>query len=154
MRRVCLSDYEQINRLFIDTVHTINAPDYTHMQRDIWAPQDRLAAYWIERCVDHYVLVAQMQGLIIGFASIVLSRAYLDHLFVHKDFQRMGIATALVGSLESFAREQGVKFIECQSSITALPFFEKQGFLIVCKQEKLYQGTVFVNYLMRKALVA
>lgn len=152
IREAKTADYPQINQLYIDTIHAVNSNDYTQEQRDLWAPKNQPATNWEKNFINHYVLVAEKNGLIVGFGDITSDDGYLDHLFVHKDFQGQGIATVLVERLEAYARSLGLPEIYTEASITAKPFFEKRGFTVTRKQDKVYKGLVFINYLMHKKL--
>ena len=48
--------------------------------------------------LNQNTLIAEMNGVIIGFGSIDKSGC-LDLLFVHKDYQKQGVATALCNEL-------------------------------------------------------
>lgn len=145
------SDLAQINQLFTETVHAINVKDYTAEQLDVWAPKDRSFERWKNSFKDHIVYVAAINDFVVGFGDITKD-GYLDHLFTHKDFQRQGIAGAMLLKLEEAARNLGLKELRTEASITAKPFFEKNGFTIIREQDKHYQGLVFVNYMMHKVL--
>jgi putative acetyltransferase len=86
-------------KLFYDTVHTINAKDYTDEQLNAWATGSVDLEVWNKSFTAHNTLVAVIKGEIVGFADMDHT-GYLDKLYVHKDFQRRGIATALVKELE------------------------------------------------------
>lgn len=73
-------------------------------------------------------------------------------LFVHKDFQRCGVATALYAAVERFAREAGAVRIESEVSETARGFFERQGFRVDAKQRRRARRLELTNYRMSKAL--
>lgn len=145
------SDLPHINQLFTQTVHTINTKDYAKNQLDVWAPQDRPFEHWQHIFRDSIVYVAEMDGVIVGFADL-RPDGYLDHLFTHKDFQGQGIASALLQKLEEEARDLRLKELRTESSITAKPFFEKKGFVVTRKQDKPFKDMIFVNYLMKKPL--
>ena len=99
-------DIKVIAELFYNTVHSVNATDYTDEQLDAWADGNINLEAWDRSFQEHMTLVAVMasneeegNGQIVGFAD--MDRAgYLDRLYVHKDFQRCGIATALCNCLE------------------------------------------------------
>jgi len=61
-------------------------------------------------------------------------RGYLDRLYTHKDYQRQGIATALVIKLESEARKIRLSEIHTEASVTARPFFEIHGYEVMRAQ--------------------
>lgn len=77
---------------------------------------------------------------------------YLDRLYVHKDFQRRGIAAALVNELERCAKEAGISSFKTYASITARPFFEKQGYIVEEENSIIREGITLVNYKMVKYL--
>ena len=106
LRKYRPRDCEEMARLFYDTVHTVNAADYTKEQLDAWAPAGGpdLAA-WDESFRAHLTLIAELDGKLAGFGDMDTACGYLDRLYVHKDFQGRGVATALCGALEQAARE-------------------------------------------------
>ena len=87
--------------LFYRTVHAVCTADYTPAQLDAWADGRVNIAAWEKSFLAHDTLVARVDGKIVGFAD--LDGGYLDRLYVHKDHQRQGVATALVQALEGMA---------------------------------------------------
>ena len=108
--------------LFYDTVHTVNAGDYTPEQLAAWAPDGRDLKAWDRSFRDHIALVAEEQGIIVGFADLDPTAEYLDRLYVHRSFQGRGVGTALCAALEGYALSCGAQRIETHASITARPF--------------------------------
>ena len=92
----------EVLRLFYDTVHTVNAKDYTEEQLDAWADGKPDAAKWNESLCAHFSLAAEADGILAGFGDID-ETGYLDRLYVHRDFQGMGVGTALCQALEQEA---------------------------------------------------
>lgn len=142
------SDCEEIAELFYDTVHSINIRDYTKEQVDVWATGDVDLEKWNRSFLDHYTVVVMNDNKIVGFGDID-STGYLDRLYVHKDYQRQGIATALCDELEK--RIQAKKLVT-HSSITAKPFFIKRGYRVVNEQQVKRSGIYLINYVMEKYL--
>lgn len=139
-------DLEQISRLFYDTVHAVNIRDYTEPQVNAWATGNVNLKEWDKSLSEHLTYVALADKLIIGFGDIN-SSGYLDRLYVHKDYQRRGIATALCNRLES---EIEADHIKVHASITARPFFEKRGYQVVESREVVRNGVSLRNYVMVK----
>lgn len=137
-------DQAEILSLFYETVHTVNAKDYKGKQLDAWAPQDNDYEHLNAALRNNLTLIAIEDGKITGFADID-ENGYLDHLFVHKDYQRRGIASALCSRME-----EGFKRIETHASITARPFFEKRGYVVVKAQDVEIRGEALRNYVMEK----
>lgn len=135
-------------QLFYDTVHTINAKDYTKEQLDVWATGTVDLNEWNRTFLDHTTLVAVDNGVIVGFADLD-GKGYLDRLYVHKDYQGKGIATALSNELERRAKEEVVCF-KTEASITAKLFFEKIGYTVQAKQIVVRGGVPLTNFKMIK----
>lgn len=142
------SDLREIVELFYDTVHTVNAGDYTPEQLNAWADGQVDLAKWDRSFSEHAAFVAEEDGRIVGFGDIDPS-GYLDRLYVHKDYQRRGVATALCGALEEAVNAER---IVTHASITARPFFEKRGYQVAWEQQELRHGTALTNYRMEKWL--
>lgn len=138
-------DCEGLAELFYNTVHTVNAKDYTKEQLDVWATGEADLEKWNQTLQEHYSLVAVENETIIGFGDIDKT-GYLDRLFVHRDYQKKGVATAICDKLEQ--KVQGI--IITDASITARPFFEKRGYEVVKEQQIERQGVVLTNFVMEK----
>lgn len=136
-------------KLFYDTVHTVNAKDYTKDQLDAWATGKIDLKAWNKSFLEHTTLIAEIDGKIVGFADMD-ETGYLDRLYVHRDFQRMGIAVALVNELESRGQKSGIFCFETYGSITARPFFEKQGYRVEAENHAVRNNIVLINYKMVK----
>ena len=136
--------------LFYRTVHAVCLGDYSQAQVDAWADGQTDVAAWERSFLLHHTLVARIGGEIVGFAD--LDGGYLDRLYVHKDYQRQGVATALVQALERQAALQGEARMITHASITARPFFEKRGYGVVKEQQVERKGLLLTNFVMEKTL--
>ncbi|MCC4422454.1 GNAT family N-acetyltransferase [Limosilactobacillus reuteri] len=92
-------DCMDIIALFYQTVHRINKADYTEQQLNVWVTGNEDPIKWDRSLSSHYAIVAIVNDQIVGFGDIDQT-GYLDRLFVHSDFQRQGIATAICNALE------------------------------------------------------
>lgn len=148
------SDTEEIVSLFYETIHFINCKDYTQSEIDAWAPKDEKEAKvktWKVSLGQNITYIAKVNGKIVGFSDLSHS-GYLNRLFVHKDYQRQGIATALVDVLESKADKLNLLEINTEASITSKPFFEHRGYKVVCSQTVERKGVKLTNYKMIKKI--
>lgn len=141
-------DIKEITELFHNTVHTVNAKDYTEEQLAVWAKKEMDLEAWNASLLSHRSYVARTGESIVGFGDID-GTGYLDRLFVHKDYQRCGIGTLLCDKLESVSATDK---ITVHASITAKPFFEHRGYRTVRQQEVERQGILLTNYIMEKDL--
>ena len=145
IRKYQVADCREIANLFYDTVHSVNAKDYTEEQLTVWATGNVDLDLWNRSFLEHYTLVAVDGALLVGFGDIDKT-GYLDRLYVHKDFQRKGIASALCNGLEQVVAGT----ILVHASITARPFFEKRGYVVKKEQQVERQGVLLTNYVMEK----
>lgn len=139
------SDCKELTELFYNTVHAVNAKDYTKEQLDVWATGQIDLKKWNQSLQEHFSIVAVTDGIIVGFGDIDRT-GYLDRLYVHSGYQRKGIATAICNQLESAVPEN----IVTHASITARPFFEKRGYKVVKEQQVERQGIFLTNFIMEK----
>lgn len=142
-------DCREVGELFFNTVHTINARDYSKEQLDVWATGKIDLEEWNRSLQEHYSLVAVDNGIIVGFGDID-NVGYLDRLFVHCDYQGKGVATAICDKLENVV---DTDVITTHSSITARPFFEKRGYKVIKEQKVVRKGIYLTNYLMEKKVL-
>lgn len=155
IRRLQDEDLTPIVNLFYDTVHSVNKQDYTKEQLNAWAPPGEQVTkheIWRESMLRNITFVAVVGETIVGFSDMT-SNGHLDRLFVHKDYLRQGIATALVQNLENEARKLKLTEIDTEASITAKPFFERKGYKVIRKQSVERKGILLTNYIMVKSLL-
>lgn len=146
IRKYKSSDCESLAELFYHTVHAVNAKDYTDEQLNVWAT-GRLNLIELNISLsEHYTLVAVEGDTIVGFGDID-NTGYLDRLFVHKDYQKQGIATAICNDLE---RAFDVSKITTHASITAKTFFINRGYKVIKEQQVIRNGIALTNYVMVK----
>ncbi len=138
-------DCKALAELFYNTVHTVNAKDYTKEQLDAWATGTVDLEKWNQSFEEHYSLVAVDEEMIIGFGDIDKT-GYLDRLFVHSDYQRKGVAADICNQLEQAVQGS----IVTHASITARPFFENRGYKVVKEQQVERQGIFLTNFVMKK----
>lgn len=137
-------DCPEMAKLFYETVHSVNAKDYSPEQLDAWAAGQADLAEWNASFLRHYTVVAERDGVLVGFGD--LDGNYLDRLYVHKDFQGRGIATSICGKLEKMAAGT----VTTHASITARPFFEGRGYRVVKPQLVVCRGVEMRNFVMEK----
>lgn len=131
--------------LFYNTVHRVNAKDYTQRQLDAWATGQVDLDAWDRSLRSHDSIVAVEETVIVGFGDIDPT-GYLDRLYVHADHQRQGIASGICDRLERAVHGD----IITHASITARPFFERRGYRVVREQQVERRGVLLTNYVMVK----
>jgi putative acetyltransferase len=149
LRRAEIDDLEAIHDLFVETVNQVCAADYNPEQLRIWTSGVENRSQWINKLTDQYFIVATAGEQIVGFGSLANAN-YVDFMYVHKDYQRRGIADKLFTSLEDEARRHGAKILKSDVSKTAKGFFEKKGFKTIADQTKTVNSIAITNYRMEK----
>jgi putative acetyltransferase len=144
-------DLDDVLSLFHDTVHGINCRDYSPRQLSVWAPDKPDRDQWLRRLSEGITLLAEREIGLAGFGTITRD-GYLDLLYVHKDLQRQHIGHLLVQALITEAGISNCRAVTTDASITARPFFRKEGFVVVRTNRRNIRGVEFTNFTMRKKL--
>jgi len=145
-----VEDAAALQRLFHDTVMTVNRQDYTQAQVEAWAA-GALDQQWIDCLSQGFTAIALIDDQIVGFAELKAS-GYIDRFFCHRDFQGQGVGTQLLNCLEAEAKQQKITQLLTEASITAKPFFQQRGFAVVRSQQVERRGQIFTNFVMTKSL--
>lgn len=144
LREYRASDCPELTRLFYDTVHSVCAGEYTPEQLDAWADGRPDLKAWARSLSAHDTLVAEEEGRILGFGDMT-AEGYLDRLFVHREAQGRGIASALCAALEG--RCSAPEFT-VHASKTARTFFQIRGYQVVREQQVERRGVLLANFVM------
>lgn len=143
-------DSAALGRLFYDTIHAINARDYSPAQVAAWAPSVPSPDWVSSRAVTRVVCVAEDATGPLGFCELRPAAAYVDCLYTRHDAQGRGVATALLQAIESEARALGLTRLLTEASITARPFFERRGFRLLGRQQVERNGVKLTTFRMEK----
>ena len=143
-------DLKEICELFYETITIINKYDYNDEQIRVWSNRRNVLLKQDNFFNSLYTIVAIENNKIVGYGNID-KNGYLDHLYVHKNYQRRHIATLLCDKLENYNKE--IKELTVHSSITAKPFFENRGSKVVKEQTVELDGVNINNYLMKKVIL-
>jgi putative acetyltransferase len=151
LRRAEIDDLSVIQNLFVETVNHVCARDYNMEQLRVWTSGIENRSRWTTKLVNQYFLVATVEKQIVGFGSLE-NENYVDFMYIHKDYQRQGLADKLLASLENEAKRHGTKILKSDVSKTAKGFFEKKGFKTITDQTKIIDSIEITNYRMEKEL--
>jgi len=151
LRIALASDLTDLQKIYVETIEEICSLDYSQAQIDVWKSTVENTGRWAAVMNDQLVVVAEKNNKIVGFGTL-RDGNYIDFFYIHKNFQRQGIAHNILSQLETHAKKSGNFNITSDVSITALPFFEKKGFVILKEQKNLRKGIELINYKMEKVL--
>lgn len=144
-------DFNEICKLFYNTVHAVCKKDYNEKQLNVWAPLDKDYGGWKDKFEKTKTFVAEYNDKIVGFANVD-KNGYLDMFYVHKDFLGKGIGRKLYASILQYVKSMGMKFMYSDVSITAKRFFLNQDFKVIKEQEIKRDGVILKNYRMKLIL--
>ncbi len=151
IRKATELDIPAITQLFKETIETINSKDYSEEQVKVWSDGHIHTDRWIKRLTSQYFIVAVVDEITAGIGSITPD-GYLDIMYVHKDYQGKGIASALLDDLLTNAINNNLSLVKSDVSISAKAFFEKKGFVVVTPQKVQINGIELLNYKMQKKI--
>ena len=93
LRRYQSSDCKEVTELFYNTIHMINAKDYTKEQLDVWATGQVDLEKWNYSLQEHYSIVAVDNEIIVGFGDIdkdgILTACLFMQVIKEKGLQRL-----------------------------------------------------------------
>jgi putative acetyltransferase len=105
----------------------------------------------VVRAVRRAVRPGGRGGRPVGFAELEAD-GHIDRVYVSADHQGRGIGRALLAAVVAEARRLAIARLFTEASITARPFFESQGFVVLTPQVVTCCGAEFVNYRMARVL--
>ncbi len=151
IRQGTLADMYEMQKLYVDTIKSVCKNDYNQEQIAVWTSSVENTSRWLSIFDKQDVITAEYHDTIVGYCSLDTG-GYLDLFYVHKDFQRKGIANKLLHEAEQRAIQLNYDVLTANVSITAKPFFERNGFAVIKEQENVIKGLVIVNFNMLKPL--
>lgn len=145
LRNFIPSDIGRILHVFKSSVTELCAGDYSPSQITAWlacADKER----WNAEFSSRHTTVAIADGTVVGFCDVEYN-GHIDRLYVAPGYAHTGIGKALIKDVESAVNTDK---ISVEASITAKPFFEKQGYVAIKKQSVIRNGEKLINYKMIK----
>ena len=149
IRKYQHGDELALRNIFFNTIRQVNIRDYSECQVRAWAPDDYDENAWSRRMRSNKPFIALIEDQIVGFSD-VQEDGYIDHFFCHNEHQGKGVGKALMQTLVETGLNKGITRFYSHVSITAKPFFEHFGFVVVKKQRVDILGQVLNNYVMEK----
>ncbi len=151
IRRFHPQDASQIAQLFHDTIRQVNLGDYTLAQVQAWAPDDLHFRDWVTACSARITYVADDDGVIVGFGELE-ANGHIDCFYCHKDYQGQGVGRQIYQTIERKALDLSLPRLFLEASITARPFFERMGLVMLKEQTVFRRGQFLTNFVMEKWL--
>ena len=156
--QITIRAYEQrdaadLADVFFRSVHQIPQSAYTGAQLDVWAPERPSPEQMDETARDGRLTLVAVNEHDRAVAYIDLEPdGHIDHLFCEPEAARHGVASQLYEAVEAAAREQGISRLFTEASELARRVFERKGFVVLKRQDKILRGVSIHNYRMIKKL--
>jgi len=89
-------------------------------------PERSLYEKWL---YERVLIVAVDDGDVVGFAQYNPNMSYIEAVHVLPKYFGEGVGRELVGAIERIASEMGAKVITLESSLNAVCFYDKCGYI-------------------------
>ncbi len=76
-------------------------------------------------------LVAEIESEIVGIGELIIATNELRACYVSPSAIRKGVGSAIIREIERIALENGVTFLQLDSSLTAEPFYKALGYEVL-----------------------
>lgn len=143
------------------TVHTrairISAASrHTEDELDAWVQRMQPESY-VPLLRSRRMVVAEATGAdgprIVGYGQLHPDEAVVEAIYVDPDWERRGIATALMRLLEDDVRARGLPWLVSDASLNAVPFYLAMGFRqVALDHHELAPGVHIACAVMEKTL--
>lgn len=129
IRRAKLDDAELITGLIRETIKKVNSRDYSDEQISAWVANntaDKMNEFILGKRIIWVVFEGdELRG--VGIFNQAIGE--IGALYVKHDRLEEGIGGMLYSVIEDYARNEGYKELILCSTITALNFYKKQGYV-------------------------
>ncbi|MCO5400406.1 GNAT family N-acetyltransferase [Ralstonia soli] len=140
-------DESRLHAIFHTAVHGLAASHYRPEQLEAWAPTDYDAAQWNDRIRRIQPCVVEIDGQPVAYADLQ-ANGYIDHFFVSAAHARQGIGQQLMHHILALAKQRGLGRVQAHVSLSAEPFFARNGFAVTARQTVTVRGVPLANALM------
>jgi putative acetyltransferase len=119
-------DSEEIWRIHTSAVREISDSHYTAQEIKVWADAEK-PEHFKESIRNNEFYVAEENGSVIGF-GILTRNGGIEGIYVKPDVVRRGVGKEILKKLEGRARELDLTTLHLDSSLNAVPFYERAGY--------------------------
>ena len=145
IRPATSADAGAIAAIFRRAILAIDPRHYGDAEKKAWLAGGADVSRWQERIGRGFIQVATGRGRPLGFIEYLPEPGHVDCLFTDPDYQRRGVASALLAAVLATAR---VDILTADVSKAALAFFEQRGFRRQRENHVQRSGLRLVNYRM------
>jgi putative acetyltransferase len=151
LRPFQIGDERALHDVFYSAIHGLAAQHYSIAQLNAWAPATYNVSRWEARMQAIKPFVIERDEAIIAYAD-VQDDGLIDHFFVAASSAKQGVGKWLMQHIIITAKAKQIPKLHSHVSLTAQPFFERYGFLLVQRQEMTIRDVVLSNALMERTV--
>ena len=151
VRRYQEGDHLAIGRIYHEAIHRIASRDYSPEQLHAWSgtkgDPGQWAADWKARCEKKQPFVKEVDRKLVGFIGLDPD-GHIDCTFVDPAHAGQGIMDEIMGEVNRHAGLSGITRLFAEVSLTARPFFERQGCIWVRDNLATIGDITLPNFIM------
>lgn len=151
IRSYTRGDAEATAQVFFRSVREGARDYYDEAQRAAWAPNLPEVESWCQRLDEQHVFIAERNGVTVGFMTLTI-QGVIDLAFVQPEELGRGTGKQLYDRLLAEAHDLRFQVLRTEASHLARPFFERQGWSVICDQLVERRGVRLRNFVMRLAI--
>lgn len=144
--------YREIAELFTRSVHEIASSHYSQKQLEAWAPRPFDDEYWKYKCELKRPFVYVIEEKVAGFIELDPD-GHIDCHYVHPDFIRRGIASALLKHVIKIANHLSMPRLFVEASHLIKPLYLKYDFQCLRLNEVVRANVILENWIMEISIV-
>ena len=153
IRAAVKDDYIEMDAVFRASAQQLCVEAYGSDIVNAWAGQPRPERFvlGVENGDEQYVLL--LDGKVICFGAINIDKQLLESLFVAPSHVSSGVGSELLEFLIERAIKAGVKILRLDSSLNAVNFYARNGFVEQRKSEFMSKsGVMLKSVIMERTL--
>jgi len=156
IRNAVREEWPTVLAIHYRAIHEIASTDYPEEILNAWGtPVGQPDFTKFDEKLKHgqVIIVAEIEGMLVGFGELIPDKNELLAVYVNPDYVRQGVGTAILHELENIARKKQLPFLQMAASLTAVPFYEDNGYSSVERDAYTLQTGVSMDCVrMRKEL--
>ncbi len=153
LRPATAEDFAALAHVQRRAVDVCLRPLYDETAIDTWIEGLDSTKYLRVAAMGEEIVVAVVDGSIVGFVSFHAEMALLGMWYVDPSFIGRGVGSSLLRHAEARLVELGCTGAMTEASLYALPHFEARGWVVLEEYDKAAFGGVFRVTRMSKVLV-
>lgn len=134
-------------KVYFSAIRLICISDYSEKQVQVWAPDQFDMEIWAKKLQELNPFVAKIGSTLVGYADLQTD-GLIDHFFVHGEHQSVGVGTMLMNSI--LQKGHNMEKLYSRVSMTAKPFFQHHGFVVIKEQVVEIRGEQLINNVMQR----